>query len=51
VRSVLTVSGSVRARSGHGGTAPDRVAEQLAAVIDVVHRHAAWANPPAEEAR
>ncbi len=51
VRSVLTVSGSVRARSAHGGTAPDRVAEQLAAVVDVVHRHAAWGHAPAGVAR
>ncbi|GCD93856.1 argininosuccinate lyase [Embleya hyalina] len=29
VRSVLTVSGSVASRDGHGGTAPVRVAEQL----------------------
>ena len=30
VRSVLTVQGSVRSRSGVGGTAPERVAEQRA---------------------
>jgi len=30
VRSVLTVAGSVAARTGRGGTAPARVAEQLA---------------------
>lgn len=29
VRSVLTVEGSLASRSAHGGTAPDRVAEQL----------------------
>jgi argininosuccinate lyase len=51
VRSVLTVGGSVRARSSYGGTAPDRVAEQLAAVIDMVHGHAAWAQAPLGEAR
>jgi len=44
VRSVLTVRGSVRSRSSHGGTAPDRVAEQLAAIVDVVHGHAIWAH-------
>ncbi|VEI14145.1 argininosuccinate lyase [Trueperella bialowiezensis] len=32
VRGVLTVEGSVRARDGRGGTAPDRVREQLAEV-------------------
>ena len=30
VRSVLTVGGSVGARRGHGGTAPERVREQIA---------------------
>ncbi len=30
VRSVLTIEGSVSSRSGRGGTAPERVAEQLA---------------------
>ena len=32
VRSVLTVQGSIASRIGVGGTAPDRVAEQLAAL-------------------
>jgi len=32
VRAVLTIEGSVASRSGVGGTAPDRVAEQLASV-------------------
>ncbi|HSA39695.1 MAG TPA: argininosuccinate lyase [Mycobacterium sp.] len=32
VREVLTVQGSVRSRNARGGTAPERVAEQLAAV-------------------
>jgi argininosuccinate lyase len=32
VRGVLTVEGSVASRSGVGGTAPDRVAEQLTAL-------------------
>mgnify|MGYP002041555658 FL=1 len=31
VRDVLTAAGSVRARRGVGGTAPERVAEQIAA--------------------
>ncbi|MBR6459346.1 MAG: argininosuccinate lyase [Actinomycetaceae bacterium] len=30
VRSVLTIEGSVRARTGRGGTAPERVSEQIA---------------------
>ncbi len=36
VRSVLTVSGSIASRSGVGGTAPERVAEQLAALTAAV---------------
>jgi argininosuccinate lyase len=36
VRSVLTVEGSVASRDGHGGTAPARVAEQLASLRDAV---------------
>ncbi|CAM5515377.1 argininosuccinate lyase [Leifsonia shinshuensis] len=36
VRSVLTVEGSVASRTGAGGTAPDRVAEQLAALTERV---------------
>jgi argininosuccinate lyase len=44
VRGVLSVSGALRARSSIGGTAPDRVAEQSAALIDVVHEQVAWAN-------
>ena len=32
VRSVLTVEASIASRSGVGGTAPERVAEQLAAL-------------------
>ncbi|MEO5534257.1 MAG: argininosuccinate lyase [Pseudolysinimonas sp.] len=36
VRSVLTVTGSIASRSGVGGTAPARVAEQLAALTAAV---------------
>ncbi|WP_374007581.1 argininosuccinate lyase [Leifsonia sp. LS-T14] len=38
VRTVLTVEGSVASRDGVGGTAPDRVAEQLAALTDHVRK-------------
>ena len=38
VRSVLTIEGSVASRNGIGGTAPDRVAHQFAALADRV-RH------------
>src|SRR5262249_38976297 len=44
VRAVLTVPGALRARSARGGTAPERVAEQLAALAETAHRHAAWAQ-------
>jgi len=44
VRAVLTVPGALRARSARGGTAPERVAEQLATLADTAHRHAAWAQ-------
>jgi argininosuccinate lyase len=44
VRSVLSVRGALEARSTFGGTAPVRVGEQLAALADAAHRHAAWAT-------
>ncbi len=44
VREVLSVSGSLRSRSAHGGTAPERVAEQLSALADTAHLHAAWSQ-------
>ncbi|MFD9736867.1 argininosuccinate lyase [Umezawaea sp. NPDC059074] len=34
VRDVLTVHGSIASRNAHGGTAPDRVAEQLKHLVD-----------------
>ena len=43
VREVLSVTGALAARAAPGGTAPDRVAEQLAALRAVVDEHAAWA--------
>ena len=42
VRSVLTVGGSVASRDGRGGTAPERVAEQLSELRAVVADHRAW---------
>jgi argininosuccinate lyase len=44
VRSVLSIRGALAARSAHGGTAPARVAEQLSALADAAHEHAAWAS-------
>ena len=38
VRGVLTIEGSVASRDGIGGTAPERVAEQLAALADRVRQ-------------
>jgi argininosuccinate lyase len=46
VREVLTVTGALAARDGHGGTAPVRVAEQLAALRQLVDQHASWAAAP-----
>jgi argininosuccinate lyase len=43
VRSVLSVSGALAARSGQGGTAPQRVAEQLAALRSEVEAQRGWA--------
>jgi argininosuccinate lyase len=43
VKTVLTVEGALAARKGFGGTAPDRVAEQLAALRSAVDDAAAWA--------
>ncbi|HEU4810988.1 MAG TPA: argininosuccinate lyase [Nocardioides sp.] len=39
VRDVLTAEGSVASRNGRGGTAPERVREQLAELADVVAGH------------
>jgi argininosuccinate lyase len=43
VRSVLSVAGAIAARDSVGGTAPGRVADQLAALRQVVASDAAWA--------
>ena len=42
VREVLTVEGSVASRDARGGTAPVRVAEQLAELRGVVTEHRGW---------
>jgi argininosuccinate lyase len=42
VREVLSVEGSIASRSARGGTALDRVNEQLAEVRQVVTAHRAW---------
>jgi argininosuccinate lyase len=43
VRSVLSVRGALESRSAYGGTAPNRVREQLADVAAVVDADAVWA--------
>ncbi|MEO7351641.1 MAG: argininosuccinate lyase [Marmoricola sp.] len=42
VRDVLTAEGSVSSRNARGGTAPDRVAEQLIELREAVADHRAW---------
>ncbi|MDQ6687381.1 MAG: argininosuccinate lyase [Actinomycetota bacterium] len=42
VRSVLTVEGSVSSRNGRGGTAPERVREQLSELRAVISEHRVW---------
>lgn len=44
VRQVLNIQGSVDSRNARGGTAPVRVAEQLAAVMRLSAEHASWAT-------
>jgi argininosuccinate lyase len=46
VRTVLTVRGSVSARDGYGGTAPDRVAEQLVRLVGRAKQAREWASTP-----
>jgi argininosuccinate lyase len=45
VRSVLSVPGAIAARDGVGGTSARRVAEQLAALRQLVSADAGWAAP------
>jgi argininosuccinate lyase len=44
VRSVLSVPGALAARRARGGTAPERVAEQLASLADQARQHTEWAS-------
>lgn len=44
VRDVLTVEGSLASRNAKGGTAPDRVAEQLDTVVATASTCRAWAD-------
>ncbi|MFI6480278.1 argininosuccinate lyase [Nonomuraea sp. NPDC050663] len=44
VRDVLDVAGAMAARKAFGGTAPDRVRDQLASLRETVDDQAAWAS-------
>jgi argininosuccinate lyase len=44
LRQVLTPEAAVAARSGYGGTAPARVAEQLARLRATLDEQRAWAS-------
>jgi len=44
VRNVLSVDGALAARATRGGTAPERVREQLEEIRTLVDEHAAWAS-------
>ena len=46
MREVLSTRGSLEARSGQGGTAPDAVARQLEALIKSVHQVRQYADGP-----
>ncbi|WP_433479007.1 argininosuccinate lyase [Spirillospora sp. CA-142024] len=43
VREVLNVQGALASRKAYGGTAPDRVREQIGVLRTLVNEHAAWA--------
>jgi argininosuccinate lyase len=42
VRRVLNVAGSINSRDSYGGTAPDRVAEQLQRARRAADGHRSW---------
>jgi argininosuccinate lyase len=44
VRRVLNVAGSINSRDSYGGTAPDRVAEQLQRARRAADRHRSWTS-------
>ena len=48
IRSVLSVRGAIAARSARGGTAPERVAEQLADLRSLISGQLAWATAPSQ---
>jgi argininosuccinate lyase len=44
VRTVLSVPGALAARQARGGTAPERVAEQLTSLSELARQHTEWAS-------
>jgi argininosuccinate lyase len=48
IRSVLSVRGALAARSARGGTAPERVAEQIADLRSLITGQLAWATAASE---
>jgi argininosuccinate lyase len=44
VRMVLRVEGALSARQARGGTAPERVAEQLTSLAELARQHTDWAS-------
>ncbi len=48
VREVLSVDGAISSRRATGGTAPERVADQLTALGELVQQHVAWASTGSE---
>jgi argininosuccinate lyase len=50
IRAVLSVRGALASRSARGGTAPERVAEQLADLRVLLADQLAWAAPTAAQA-
>ncbi len=44
IRTVLDVRGAIASRTGHGGTAPERVGEQLESLQLEVDAHRGWAR-------
>jgi argininosuccinate lyase len=48
VRDVLTVEGSLASRDAKGGTAPERVREQLGRAAAQARSARAWASRPIE---
>ena len=48
VREVLNVKGALASRKAYGGTAPDRVREQMNALRTLVNEHAAWGSGSSE---